>query len=250
MKRARQRATSSGAAAGRAWQLTDSLLRVVLIAHTLADGMVDPSVVFLTRKGREHHWPDRSEEDIADLVYTAYAHADINDVAALVDMDNPTDEAALSTAVSYVEQWRAVVWSKAQNRLGVAPSTGAVVDHLEERRGRLPASVRPTSWGSSAIASSRKRVSRWRRRWGGRIATIRVREEVPVEDMREKAWRTSGPHRRRRRHHRRRSTPPTRAPRPSPTAAHPHAQLRHRRCAQVPLFPHVVGPAFQPRFQA
>ena len=222
MKRARQRVASSGAAASRAWQLTGSLLRVVLIVHTLADGVVDPSVVFLTRKGREHHWPDRSEEELADLVYTAYAHADIGDVVALIDMDNPTDEAALSTAVSYVEQWRVVVWTKAQNRLGVAPSTGAVIDQLEERRARLPASVRPTPWGSSTSATSRMRVSRWRRRWRGRIAKIRVREEVPVEDMREKAGREPG---RRRRRRRRRSTPP---PPPQDTSRQPPTPVPSR----------------------
>ena len=55
IKRARQRSASSRAAASRAWELGGTLLRVVLIAHTLADGMVDPSVVFLTQKGREHH---------------------------------------------------------------------------------------------------------------------------------------------------------------------------------------------------
>ena len=215
MKRARRRAASSGAAASRAWELAGSLLHVVLIVHTLADGVVDPSVVFLKRKGREHHWADRSEEELADLVYTAYAHADIDDIVALIDMDNPTDEAALSAAVSYVEQWRVVVWTQAQNRLGVAPSTGAVIDQFEERRASLPASVRPTPWGSSASATSRRRVSRWRRRWHGRIAKLRVREEVPVEVMREKAGREPGRRRRRRcrRHRRRRSTPLSR-PRP------------------------------------
>ena len=166
------------------------------------------------------------------MIYAAYAHADIDDVAALIDMDSPTDAAALSTAVNHVEQWRAVVWTKAQNRLGVAPSTAAVIDHFEERRARLSASVRPAAWGSSASATSRRRVSRWRRRWGGRIANIRVREEVPLEDMRDKAGREPRCCRRRRR---RRSSSfvvaPPHHPRCVPTS---HVHQRHRRCAQVP----------------
>ena len=248
MKRARQRSASSRAAASRAWELGGNLLRVVLIAHTLADGVVDPSVVFLTRKGREHHWPDRSEEDLADMIYTAYAHADIGDVAALIDMDNPTDAAALSTAVDHVEQWRAVVWTKAQNRLGVAPSTAAVIDHFEERRARLSASVRPAAWGSSASATSRRRVSRWRHRWCGRIANIRVREEVPLEDMREKAGRE--PRCCRRRRPRRSSSfvvAPFHHPRYVPISLYNNDIDAARKCR---TFSHIVGLVFRPSFRA
>jgi hypothetical protein len=192
-KRAKRQAASTTAAASRAWVLKESVLRVVLIVQTLANGVVDPAVAFLMRKGRECHWPERSKEEIEDLVYATYASADVDAMAAMIDASAPTDAAALSIAVDCVEQWRVVLWAKAQNRIGVAPGTGAVLDELERRAARHPADVRPPPWGSSSSPTSRKRLSRWRRRWGGRLSKIRVREEIPLADMRSKAVRVVAP---------------------------------------------------------
>ena len=180
-------AKSRAASAERVWKLVGAVLKTVLIIHKLAGGAVDPSVVFLTRKGRERGWPDRTDEELANLVHAAYAAADMGEVAALADMDNSTDAPALSMAVDYVEQWRVAVWARAQNRLGIAPGGSDVLRHADQRRSRLPVPARPSPWGSNESAASRKRLSRWRGRWGGRVGKLRVREEVPLADMREKA---------------------------------------------------------------
>ena len=188
-----KRAKRQAASAERVWKLVGGVLKVVLIIHTLADGVVDPSVVFLTRKGREHGWPDRTDEELANLVCAAYGDAALDEIVALADMDAPTDAPALSMAVDYVEQWRVVVWARAQNRLGIAPGGSDVLRQAEQRRSRLPVSARPSPWGLVGSAASRKRLSRWRGRWGGRVSTLRAREEVPLADMREKAWYVSPP---------------------------------------------------------
>ena len=45
------------APAHRVWLLTEMLIRVVLIIYTLADGAVDPAMVFLREEGRRRGWP-------------------------------------------------------------------------------------------------------------------------------------------------------------------------------------------------
>ena len=71
---------------------------------------------------------------------------------------------------------------------GVAPSTDAVLQRLEESRLQLPDTVRPTPRGTVAEASARQWARRWRRRWGGRHAKLRVRGDVGLPDMRHKAY--------------------------------------------------------------
>ena len=69
----------------------------------------------------------------------------------------------------------------------VAPPSAAVLDHFEERRVAIPEPFRPRPWGTSASGASRMRLTRWRRRWGGRIAKLRPREVVSLDDMQNKA---------------------------------------------------------------
>ena len=174
-------------AAARAWELTGSVLRVVLAIHTFADAIVDPSIVFLKAKGRECHWGPRSDSELGVVIYAAYASASVDEITSIIDFDNPVDAPSLSVALSYVEQWRLKEWATSQNRKGVAPGTGAALDRIAAQRLLLPEHLRPTPWGTSDSSTARKRVSRWRRRWGGRIAKLRIREEVTADEMRAKA---------------------------------------------------------------
>ena len=52
---------------------------------------------------------------------------------------------------------------------------------------RLPEAARPPSWGSVAQARARMRLTRWRRRWNGRHGKIRTRDDIPIQEMRDKA---------------------------------------------------------------
>ena len=68
IKRAKTRARAAAAAAARAWVLTSTVRNCVLAMHVMADGVVDPSFVFLRQKGRQCGWPERTEEVLAALV--------------------------------------------------------------------------------------------------------------------------------------------------------------------------------------
>lgn len=49
----------------RAWFLSEWLTRVLLIIYTLADGAVDPAVVFLRTQGQRRGWSDRADSALA-----------------------------------------------------------------------------------------------------------------------------------------------------------------------------------------
>jgi hypothetical protein len=123
----------------------------------------------------------------ATMVDDAFLAAEEGEVIAMCSLSEPLDAAALSLAVRWVEQWRVVAWCKVQNARGVAPDTGALLAQFECGRRSWPFDVRPPPWGLSAAGGARKRVVRLRRRWGGRVAMLRPREDVPLESLRAKA---------------------------------------------------------------
>jgi len=189
LKRAKKKAAGQAAAAQRRWRLTELMRRVVLICFSLADGVVDPAVVYLQQQGRVYHWGDKTDDEVALMVNDEILAVDSDHLVVLCDIDAPSDALAMSTAVRFVEEWRAVTWAVGVNRKGVSPSTGALLDHIEERRADVPEHVRPQAWGTVASGAARMRAARLRRRWGGRMGVLRVQEVVPVEIMREKALR-------------------------------------------------------------
>ena len=123
----------------------------------------------------------------AALVVDAFLEADEDELIALCHFEAPLDAVALSRAQPWIDQWRLVTWCRAQNEKGVAPSTGAVLAQLESGRWEWPAAFRPPPWGPSAEVLQRRRVSRLRRRWGGRIVRLRYRDDTPLPALRGKA---------------------------------------------------------------
>ena len=191
VKRAKEKTKAVTAAASRAWRLSESVLHTVLIACVLADGAVDPSVVYLRQRGLQFGWPAKTDDELAAMVDDALLAADPDLVVALTDADCAPDKKALERAVSYVRQWRARAWTLQQNLKGVAPSTAAVLAQLDVQRAQAAQGLQPQDWGSSNQGGARKRVSRWRRRFGGRVGKLKPREIVPVEILRNKAIRWS-----------------------------------------------------------
>ena len=161
--------------------------RISLAVYVLADFAAEPVVVQLRRIAARRRWPDRTDDELIDVITDAFEAEPIDNLVALCDDDMTPDAVALATAVGVVRQWRVAAWTAEQNRKGITPSTGAVLDKFEASRGELGAASRPKAWGDSASGSARMRASRWRRRWGGRVGKFHVLEEVPIAVMVEKA---------------------------------------------------------------
>ena len=112
--------------------------------------------------------------------------ADINQLVSLSNVDRHDDSHVLRAATDYVWQWRLASWTAQQNDKGITPPTSLVLDQWAKNRMAVPMDLRPPYWGSTALASARMRALRWRRKFGGRIGAIRVRQHTPVDVMQSK----------------------------------------------------------------
>ena len=189
LRRAEKRAED---AAARAWNLDlyPEVRRVSLIIYALADYNLEPVVVYLRGQAGKRHWPTRPAVEVGALVDACFLQVDLWELAALTQLEGPTDVGAMRTAVACVEQWHAVVWCRAQNsQKQVAPYSAAVMLEYERARAQLPADIRPSVW--LGASGDRKRASRWRARWGGRFVALRPRDIIPVQELREKAQQCS-----------------------------------------------------------
>ena len=175
----------------KVWVLTPFLKSAVLIAYVLAGYAADPAARYLATVARKRGWPSKSEDDLkreAEEVFLAWD--DMEELAALTRLENPSNPEAAKVAVRVVEEWRLAQWVLRLNeKQGVAASTALVLERREQASSRLPEGVRPPYLGTEAEARARMWARRWRLRWGARHGRIRVREDVPLEERRAKVAR-------------------------------------------------------------
>lgn len=170
----------------KAWNLAPLLVRTLLIIYSLADRAT--AVQYLVNFGRKRHWSEKPEGEVQLTIENLFLAADVDHLASLTDVGNPGDAEAMKMALPYVEQWRIVAWARDLNeRQGLTPSAGSVLQRLEANRARIPEDVRPPFAGSAADGRGRQWARRWRRRWGGRHGKVRVRDLVPLPELRSKA---------------------------------------------------------------
>ena len=72
-------------------------------------------------------------------------------------------------------------------RLGLAPSTESLLNRCESRRAAYSGAPGPAHFGTVAEPKARMRMQRWRGRWGGKIGTVCLREELPLGESSSKA---------------------------------------------------------------
>jgi hypothetical protein len=186
-KRARLHERDAQRSAARSWQLGPFLAHTALIIYSLAGYTAAPAGKFILNAGRQRQWPDKTEEDLEKMVEDLFLDISLEELDALTDQGSPADERAMKKALAVVEEWKLVVWAKALNDRGLAPSTSSVLQQLDSSCSRLPAEVRPRDVGSSDQTRARMWCLRWRSRWGARHGQIRVREDISVAEMMSKA---------------------------------------------------------------
>ena len=170
------------------WRLERQRLGGALILYDLAGYNKEAAVAFLNKTAAKRKWEARPLAELDNEVGELFLRADLGEYAGLVDVANPTDEVAMRVALQFWEEWSLTEWTKEANQdKGVAPRADVLLQRLEERRQRLPEAVQPPARGSVFEARGRMWLSRWRRRWGGKHRAIRTRDELPVEEMRNKA---------------------------------------------------------------
>ena len=85
IRRAQAKQRAKAKAQARAWDFGVKLARVVVLIHWLADGVVDPAVFYVRQRGRQHHWPDKDDEELADLVEQVFEGTADAEILALTD---------------------------------------------------------------------------------------------------------------------------------------------------------------------
>ena len=161
--------------------------RVALILFDLA-GHAGAAAAFLAREAARRKWAPKPEAEVRELVDKLFLRVDLAEYTDVCDAEAASDECAMRVAVRFWEEWSLVAWAKdANQRLGVAPSTEAVLGHAEQLRLRLPEGVRPACKGSVAEAKARMWAQRWREKWGAHHGRLRARDDMPVEEKRAKA---------------------------------------------------------------
>lgn len=189
LKKARAQLRVGTAAARRGLQLEGNVRRVALSIYVLSDAVIEPVLLYLRAVYRQRHWAHLDDAELTRLVVDDYLAADMTELFSLTDAGAPLDPDALAVAMKRLNEWAGVTWAATQNKKGITPSTSALLDALELRRPDfLKHHVSSRPWGNSSSGAARKRASRLRVRLHGRIGSLRVREEIPVETMRAKAF--------------------------------------------------------------
>ena len=187
LRKTRAQARRARASDEAAWKLGSGIVHAVLIMYGLARYNVSPAVKFLAGSARKRHWPSKSDEELGVFVEDLFLQSDPAEFDALQDTEAPSDPVAMKLAVDVVQEWRLAAWTQDLNYTkGVAPRTEAVLRQLEQARQALPEAVRPAHRGDVYHPPARVWAARWRKRWGGRHGRLRVREAIPVDDMRSK----------------------------------------------------------------
>ena len=182
-----RRAKAAAKSRARAWELTAELRKSPLSVYVLGGYEVEPAVRFLRDMGQRRRWPSIPDAAAHRMVEDLFLAADLEEIAAVSAAPDPHDSPPMRAAMKAVEEWKLVVWTRMQNsERGVAPSTDAVLQRLAADRA-LAGHPCPHDRGTVADSPARMWATRWRRRWGGRSGTIRVVDELPVAERRDKA---------------------------------------------------------------
>ncbi len=199
LRRERQDERARARTVAREWVLPEHVQRVALIIYDMAQGIAEPAVKYLAGVGRQSGWPIRFgaalQRMVEDLLIDATStDAKLEHYAAPTDTSCPADFAAMRLTARRVADWQVAAWSRGQIAVqGLAVSTDQMLVRVESERERLPDAVRPPQRGSSLEGGARKWAHRLRLQHQGRSSKLRVREVLPLAEMRDKALATSRP---------------------------------------------------------
>ena len=149
-----------------------------------------PVVPFLRATAKRRRWAAKEDDEMERFAEDLFVGSDVDELAAMADLEEPPDAAVAKEALKYVEEWRILEHARDMNhRLGIAPSTEHILQQLEANRLQIPEPLRPPSRGTIAEAKAKMWARRWRVKSGARHGKLRVSEDVPLAEMQQKASR-------------------------------------------------------------
>jgi hypothetical protein len=179
-----QRAEQAGRATTVWW--------TVLAAFYTSDGSFELAAQCWCQQRQAHHCCAEQVSQTKALQVVrkwvdAVTPADLNEIS---NPSTPKIERAVSRGIKFVKQAGMAIWVLDHNRKrGHAPTTAQLLEEWGTPAFERTAIADTDSHARCALARHRKQASRWRAQWFARFGRIRVREHLPVDNMRQKVRR-------------------------------------------------------------
>ena len=165
------------------YQCDVALRAFALSGYNLAVAGAVAQYVASARAGRRMPVPEI--RDLEQKVTDLFMVTDVNELAEKGRWGAMPGCAAARTAERLVQECMLSRWARRVNvERGVAPGTRAVIRAKGEGKG---APLRVQAVGEPCSKAQRMWAMRWRRRWGGRVGKLRVREPLAQEEAKRKA---------------------------------------------------------------
>ena len=169
-------------------------LRVYCLSHYDLDAAVACLANLCQKRQHAECAPDESQR--RELVETSFLTVDATVAAEMAVWErNPGTQCARSAQKAFLE-YRLMLWVRSENvAKGHAPSTDMVLEYRRRlaaewvRSSSQPSAMEPGAPDGHCYEETSTRAWAWRfrRRWGGRVARIRMREPMAEELALQKA---------------------------------------------------------------
>ena len=173
--------------AGKPWEITGFIWRVVLILYYLAGYQTFLAIPYLHRAGRKKRWEDPPDEFLDELVEKVFMTTPNYIFINLYDAQRPPDPDALREALKFQSEYAAMTWCMDMNQTkGLAPSSASVLDRLDAGNLALPEHLQSAVPQEPWLSTPRVFVHRWRRFWNGRFGRLRIVPDIELEELQNK----------------------------------------------------------------
>lgn len=188
----RIRAASKAVLRHRYHGATEHQRSVALRAFVLSGYDMAKAIAVAKHVAGKGHGADAVDQRTWEMIIEeAFMNTAVDELAVMGSWGAHPGIQSARTAERLLRECHLAHWVRETNIIkGVAPRTAVVLDRLsrsvagEGFHANVPLSVCPVVSGAG-----RKWMWRWRHRWGGRVAKLRVRDPIPQAEIAEKAFR-------------------------------------------------------------
>ena len=160
---------------------------VALLVYVLSGYDIEPTIVALRKTKR---FEFQTDDERKRLIEQSFLNTNIAELSSLIETEPPG--ASLQTARCIIHEWGVVKWCRDLNfACGIPVSTHELLKRIQLDWDGLPRAVFATTRSGKPSRCARTWAARFRKRWGGRIGSVRIVDAMPLQEMSDKV-RTRG----------------------------------------------------------
>ena len=199
LKRLRQEVRREQNQISSIWYFNPYVVAVLLLLYYLGNYSSVFSVAYVQCLAKKKKWPERSDEEILDVVQRLFLSVDATTFAELTSDEASevyTYRRAQQAARKFKAEYEAVIWTKDANaRKGLAPGSDVILFRLVRASEQEPADLTsPLCHFLDATSSGRVYMHRWRKQYGGRYGSVRPIANLSSEQVSTKVPPLDSPH--------------------------------------------------------